>query len=184
MVKIIKRVASNDFFTKKVHFTDNRYRHLDLSAKLLFLEKSLTLENKIYDTKKSMLDKMVKNHKSASSETTTIEEQVNAVLHEMNTFFDDDDCLLESITTVPVYYLLFRQARLDKKIKLITRTKLLNFVKNVKQNHDDAENDVPSAKYDLLEYDNLSKQGTNDASSIRSRLQIISEYILNKKYQL
>ena len=181
MIEIIRRVASNDFFTKKVGFKDNRYRYMDLAAKFLFLDKCIILEDKIHDTKKQMLDDMVRKHKSASSETATIEEHVHTVLDEMNAVFIDKDPLLKLITAVPIYFLLFRQAHFDDKIKHITRLKLRSFVNDVKQNRILAEAEISAANYDLLEYHNLANQGTNDASSIRARLQIISEYILGKK---
>ena len=180
MVKIIRKISSDEFFVKKASFKDNRYRYMDLSAKFLYLEKYLLLENKIHDTKKVMLDDMVHKHKSASSETATIEKNVKTVLHEMNAVFLDNDPLLNSITAIPIYFLLFRQAYFDDKMKSITRLKLFNFVNNVRRNRILAEEDISKAKYDLLEYGNLANQGTNDASSIRARLQIISEYILDE----
>ena len=99
----------------------------------------------------------------------------------MNAVFIDKDPLLKLITAVPIYFLLFRQAHFDDKIKHITRLKLRSFVNDVKQNRILAEAEISAANYDLLEYHNLANQGTNDASSIRARLQIISEYILGKK---
>ena len=40
-----------------------------------------------------------------------------------------------------------------------------------------AEIDLEKAEFELLEFDRLSQQGTNDASSIRERRRIMLEYI-------
>ena len=39
-----------------------------------------------------------------------------------------------------------------------------------------AEVDISQAEFDFLEFDRLSQQGTNDASSIRERVRIISNF--------
>ena len=43
-----------------------------------------------------------------------------------------------------------------------------------------AESSILDVDFDLLEYDRLSQQGTNDASSIRERWRILAEKILGK----
>ena len=40
-----------------------------------------------------------------------------------------------------------------------------------------AEGDIEVAEFELLEFDRLSQQGTNDASSIKERVGIMLDYI-------
>jgi hypothetical protein len=50
-------------------------------------------------------------------------------------------------------------------------------VTTVENNRNLAEEDITKADFELLEYDRLSIQGTNDASSIKERLRIISKFL-------
>jgi hypothetical protein len=73
-----------------------------------------------------------------------------------------------------VYYLLFKGAIKSGTIDRITRKKLLNFRQKIAENREAAGKDYPSASFDLLEFDRLNQQGTNDASSIKERYRILS----------
>lgn len=83
--------------------------------------------------------------------------------------------LLRAQGAMVVNYLLFKWARLSN-IK-INRSWLLEFDQRVKDNRLFAESNYENADYELLEFDRLSQQGTNDASSIKERLRILKEYI-------
>jgi hypothetical protein len=56
----------------------------------------------------------------------------------------------------------------------ITRRKLLNFRERLAENREAAALSYPDASFDLLEFDRLNQQGTNDASSIKERYRILS----------
>ena len=179
MVKTIKDMISDDFFQKKINIKNRRGKYDDLAAKLLFLEECLIRDGRIHDTKKILLDTMVKNHKTSPLEKTQkIGCKVKFIFQKMNRVFQDKDPLLNSPTTIPVYFLLFRKTIEENKINCITRSKLFQFRKEVQQNRTIAEDDISQANYDLLEYHNMSNQGTNDAGSMKERLRIVSEYVL------
>jgi hypothetical protein len=94
--------------------------------------------------------------------------------------FAKKDELLMAQGNMTVYFLVFK--RLNEKLTTgeITRKKLLEFKKEVKNNRVTAETNLEKANYDLLEFDRMSQQGTNDASSIKERVRILEEYIYKK----
>jgi hypothetical protein len=73
-----------------------------------------------------------------------------------------------------VYYLLFKGAIESGQLDKITRKRLLNFRQRLADNREAAVSNYPSASFDLLEFDRLNQQGTNDASSIKERYRILS----------
>lgn len=175
MVLSINNVSNHSFFSKKVKFPNNRYQHKEISCKLLFLTWTLQSEDKFYDTKKAYLDNFVwvfkrsKVLKPKPTETTVI-----SVLDEMSKVFQDHDPLLKVQTIIPVYYLLFKDA-MKLNIKL-TRNKFSSFRDDIQKNKLIAETDISKANYDLIEFDRMSLQGTNDSGSIRERLRIMKDY--------
>ena len=53
----------------------------------------------------------------------------------------------------------------------------LDFNISLKKNRDLAASDYEKASYELLEYDRLSQQGTNDASNIKERVFVLATYL-------
>ena len=94
----------------------------------------------------------------------------------MDLCFTIGDNLLRAQGNIVVYYLLFKWA--EETAFLVTRSKLLSFTELVKTNREIAEANYENADFDLLEYDRLTQQGTNDASNIRERLRILTENIV------
>lgn len=177
MVKSLKKVALDDFFKLKVAFNNRRFQHLEAAIRLLFLEHFLQVENKIYDTKKTFLDALVRKYASEpASKLAAIEKEVLAILKLMSSTFSAKDPLLRTQSSVPIYYLVFRDAHL-KKLPKITRKQLLGFREELAKNKRYAEEDIKKANYDLIEFDRMSLQGTNDASSIKERHRILAEFL-------
>lgn len=77
---------------------------------------------------------------------------------------------------MPIYYLLVREALRTDEVSKITRERLDDFLRSVKSNRDIAADDLVNAKFELLEFDKLSQQGTNDASNIKERVRILQEF--------
>lgn len=178
MARMIARVSERDFFRKKVAFSDRRFQHREVAARLLFIEMTLQESSKIFDTKKPYLDKMVRDFKmKLRKRPSTIGNPVMEILDSMNRVFLKRDVLLQSQSIVPIYYLLFRNT-IDRLERIqIGRTQLLEFKKQLKVNRDTAKRNITEADFDFLEFDRLSQQGTNDASSIKERVRIISRYL-------
>lgn len=176
MAKAITAVSKHHFFQRKVTFSDRRYQHREGAARLLFLEKC-SQDEKLIDTKKPFLDQFVRDYRNKrTTEVSALKKAVLSVLNEMSDVFVDDDDLLQAQATIPIYFLLFRAAVANDKTQKISRQKLLDFQNSRKENRVAAEKNITKANFDLLEYDRLSQQGTNDASSIRERLAILRKH--------
>lgn len=178
MAKIIKNISIHLFFKENVKFTDRRYQHREVAARLLFLEHSLKYSKRIIDTKKPLLDEFVRLYKRDNKlKAGLLSVKVTMILNIMKDLFGKNDELLQAQSAVPLYYLLFRGAVDEDTTSLITRRKLLDFRKELEKNRNIAQEDITKANFDYLEFDRLSQQGTNDASSIRERLRILREYL-------
>ena len=104
--KVIKKIASHDFFVDCVRFQTGRGQSQNAAAKILLFE----LTEKLIDTKKNQLDEMVQSYLSRHDENL-IEagRRVFAVLDIMHRIFGTRDTLLSSQGSVPLYYLLVRE---------------------------------------------------------------------------
>ncbi|MEW6715079.1 MAG: DUF262 domain-containing protein [Nitrospirota bacterium] len=182
MALAIRDIASHRFFTEKVKFSNKRYQHKEVAARFLLLIESLQVSEKIIDTKKVYLDIMTRNYKKGrKKEVTNFKNKVINVLDSLTTVFSNNDDLLLAQGTMTVYFLLFKNAQKKNIVDQISRKKLLEFRRNLKNNRIVAESNFEKANYDLLEYDRMSQQGTNDASSIKERVRIIEEFIFSNK---
>ncbi len=176
MAKIIRDISAHQLFKHNLKISNKRYQHREIAARLLFLISSLKYSGKIYDTKKVFLDEFVKEFKGKTKKDSAfIKKEVVKVLNEMSRFFHKKDSLLNNQAVIPIYFLLFKEA-IEKK-KTLVRTKFLGFNQDRLENRKIAEKNISKANYDLLEYDRMSQQGTNDASSIKERLRILQEYL-------
>ena len=175
LVEAIRDVADHDFFSQKVRFGNGRYQHREVAARFLLTEESLMSDGHIVDTKKVYLDNLArKYHSDKQRHVVHLRRRVCDVLDAMCAEFVDDDELLQAQGILVVYYLLFRAAAENGTLDRITRRKLLNFRRRLAENCEYAEKDYAAASFDLLEFDRLNQQGTNDASSIKERYRILS----------
>ena len=181
MVKAIDDVSSHPFFAKKVKFTNKRYQHKEAAVRLLFLADNLRTD-KVIDTKKPYLDQFTVDYKKGKAkEIRSMQAEVVALLNGLVKVFVDKDYLLFAQASVPIYAFVYQ--RLEKKGngKWFTRTKLEKFNQQRSANRVLAEQDLSKAKFEFLEYDRLSQQGTNDASSIRERWRILEAWLESNK---
>ena len=176
MARTITEVSKQPFFAKKVKYRNNRYQHREAAVRLLFLENCLR-EERLVDTKKPFLDQFVRDyHGGRSVQITTLKAAVSQTLKDMTTIFVDKDILLTSQAAIPIYFLLFREARELNKLSKLSRSIFTKFQEVRQENRKIAALDITKAQFEFLEYDRLSQQGTNDASSIRERLAILRKY--------
>jgi hypothetical protein len=178
LVNAIREISESSFFKKKVKFPNKRLQHYEIACRFLLLEEQIYTKNRIVDTKKHFLDNLAKSYQKENPEIVEIiKSNVAGNLSELNRVFIDSDSLLRAQGIMTVYYLLFRKASKQKEINLITREKLQEFQNLLRTNRDKAQADLFDAEFDLLEFDRLSQQGTNDASGIKERLRILSEFL-------
>jgi hypothetical protein len=177
MAKAIREISAHKFFKTQVKFGNNRYQHHEVAARLLLIEDSIAKSKKIIDTKKPYLDKMVVNYRNSGDSPGSVFSSTKTILDEMTKVFSTSDSLLKAQGIITVYYLLFRNAVNNKTIHKITRKALLNFFDTLTSNRLIAQEDITKANFEYLEFDRMSQQGTNDASSIKDRTRILSEYL-------
>ncbi len=180
MVKAIDDVAKHSFFAKKVKFSNKRYQHKEAAVRLLFIAHHQR-DGKIVDTKKPFLDSFAEDYtKNKSSYVRSLKDEVVELLDGLTSAFVDKDQLLMAQATVPIYMLVYRDLKKTGDEKKFSRTRLIKFNDSRTNNRVLAENNLSDGDFELLEYDRLSQQGTNDASSIRERWRILSERLLGK----
>lgn len=177
LVTAIRNLAAHEFFARKVAFGNRRYQHRESAARLLLIEETLSTMNKIVDTKKEYLDALARNYRSGKTDSVErIYNAASAVLDFMASIFVERDELLRAQGNMVVYYLLCREALQHAQPLLITRRRLFEFREQVQNNRIQAEENYADASFELLEFDRLSQQGTNDASNIRERLRILGNF--------
>lgn len=178
MAGVIRNTALHPFFTEKVSFNNNRYQHREVAARLLFLMYSLTTKERIADTKKIFLDKMVHHYKDNTNEDPNlIRDLVTPLLDRMCEVFADRDNLLRSQGSITIYFMLFKLGVENQTVNRITRASITRFYEDLRTNRSLAEEDITDANYELLEFERMSQQGTNDAYSIMERTEIMARQI-------
>lgn len=178
-VRAITDLSNHTFFTENVRFRNNRYQHKEASARFLLIEENLqSSERRIVDTKKEYLDALArKYHTESPRHVIELTRASKTVLDAMSKEFILNDELLQAQGILVVYYLAFRGALDSGHLDRITRRKLLNFRQRLSENRERAINNYAAASFELLEFDRLNQQGTNDASSIRERYRILASQL-------
>lgn len=175
MVAAIRDISASDLFSRRVKFNNNRYQHREVVARMLLVEENLRTSGRLLDTKKVYLDALARNYYSENAERVDeLKGATEAVVRAMEGIFSDRDELLQAQGNMIVYYLIFRTALSINEVGKITRRKLLDFRERLKENRIKAELDFPESSFELLEYDRMSQQGTNDASNIKERFTILA----------
>ncbi|QDL36959.1 DUF262 domain-containing protein [Rhodoferax sediminis] len=178
MVAAIRDVASHEFFNRCVAFGNRRFQHRESAARMLLVEENLATMGKIIDTKKEYLDAMARNyHDAPTGEVSALANRVISVLDQMNSVFVERDELLRAQGNMTVYYIVAKSAKASRESFKMSRKKLLEFRDLVRDNRVTAEENYGNASFELLEYDRLTQQGTNDASNIRERVKILSTFL-------
>ena len=172
MAEVIRRVASHRFFTAKIPFSNSRYQHRELAARFLLL----TTTEAVGDTKKAYLDNMVKEFKKngAEDEANQIGNEVEGILESANEVFIDRDSLLRTHSMTVVYFQVLKESLTNGWRQNITREKLSGFDDLRRENRQKAQEDIALADYDLLEFDRMNVQGTNDRGSIEFRTRTLA----------
>lgn len=176
MARTIREISNHPFFKRKVRFSNKRYQHKEVAAKLLLLEDLLRKSKRILDTKKAYLDAFVRQYKNKNSDPSITGEKVRSILNQMHNTFTEKDDLLKTQAMITIYYLLFRELKERGKLEVISRNKFREFSNEIENNRILAERDITKARFEYLEFDRMSQQGSNDAASIKERLKIISDY--------
>ena len=95
----------------------------------------------------------------------------------MNSIFIKNDPLLRTQSMPVIYFMVCKEAIDEGWVNGITRKNLTLFDKGRKDNRKKAETNMAKASYDLLEFDRMAQQGTNDGVSIRYRTDILKKFL-------
>lgn len=175
LVSAIREVAATDLFLRQVRFNNNRYKHREVAVRMLLVEESLRNGGRLIDTKKVYLDALARQYHSGDQKhVDELKVAAMSVVAAMSKVFMEKDELLQAQGNMVVYYLVFRAAIRTGELTKITRRKLLDFREKLKDNRAKAAADYAGSSYELLEYDRLSQQGTNDSSNIKERFGILA----------
>ncbi len=178
LVREISQLSQQPFFADKVKFRNNRYQHRESVARFLLLEDCFLHSTAIVDTKKVYLDALARRYHHDNEETVrSLSEKVRTVMSLMADVFVTKDDLLASQGILVVYYLTFKAADQHGRLANISRRRLLDFRDILRSNREAAVKAYETASFDLLEFDRLNQQGTNDASSIKERCRILGQYL-------
>ena len=167
----VRNLVEHPFFAQCLPFSNKRYRHYDLAAKMLYV----AARDGIVDTKKTKLDQFfAEGRKLEDRPVNEFYVNVTHVINIMRSVFDDRDIMLKQLGMVMLYFYLFRRARRDGLVNLVTRDALSLFDEKRKRNREIAQEDISAAEYALLEFDRHS-QSLNDAYAMKIRLSILDD---------
>ena len=175
MAEMIRTIATHKFFHNNIPFSNQRYQHREVAAKFLLL----TSADNLGDTKKSYLDNMVRQYKDKNQgvEAHYLGDQVTKVLDWGSGLFISQDPLLRTQAMTVIYFLVFKEALEHGWAESITRHLLVEFEERRKENRKIAEYDIAEANYELLEFDRMHLQGSNDKTSIEFRSRMLSNFL-------
>jgi hypothetical protein len=174
LIGAINSISAHPYFLDRVKFSSTRYKHREVAARFLLLEESLQSSRPLIDTKKEYLDGLAGRYRDgADDHVIKLRKKSEDVLDHMAKVFASKDELLLSQGIQSVYYLVFRTALDNGQTDLIDRAALISFRRRLADNREKAAKDYEGASFELLEFDRLNQQGTNDASSIKERYQTL-----------
>jgi len=169
--RAVRRLVEEDFFTRCLPFSNRRYRHYDLAAKMLLAEH----RDEVVDTKKAYLDRFFKSGPELGEAAVFgYVDDATSTLELMSAAFGEKDELLRQVGMVFLYFHLFRRVSKQGLEGIVSRDRLLEFERRRSRNRELAENSIAEADYSLLEFDRLA-QSPNDGVAIRFRLGVLDK---------
>lgn len=166
---LIRELAEHDFFCSRIKISATRYRHLDIAAKMVYLQ----YRGDFVDTKRASLDYFVK-HAASENEDKFLEPVggVRDALNAMCRIFVERDALLRSSGTVIVYFVLVSNLQREERSIEFGRTELVEFEEKRRQNRERFKADEEDVDFRLIEFDELIRS-SNDGSSIQRRCEVL-----------
>ena len=180
MCKLIREVAKDQFFEKKIKIANRRYQHYEISAKFLLLERTAQNGGGAYaDLKKRFLDDLVsKNKNMSAADVGGLKRRVIDQLKAISKVFSDQDPLLSKQAYPPLYYIFVKRllneygdSKLNSRIREFLNDFHVRRTANLELPEDDRDSN-------LIEFGRLMQQGTNDLNSLRERVAILTRYFL------
>jgi hypothetical protein len=186
MARLVREIAGRPFFKERLKFSNARYHHFDLAAKVLYIE-SLRLDgdSEIPDLKSRTLDEFVRANRRVEPERrAALLAAVDASLALMEQIFDREDPLLAALPNPPVFYLFVAGiARAHPGERLPGR--IATFLRTFNRDRIDAL-EQPEEEQDaaLHEFTLLLQQGTNEKANLERRVAILTRAFLAESTDL
>jgi hypothetical protein len=178
--ELIRELSSHEFFTKKLPFGNNRYRHYDIASKFLLIAS----RDRIPDLKKAYIDKFFDSQRNNSRDSLKGPmDSATATLDALVQIFEDKDSLVRTVGMLTLYYVLFGILIKENIPIKLTRKDFLDFEATRSKNKEIAEEDISNAAYELMEFDRFT-QSPNDAIAIRYRMGVFDKYLFQGKLGL
>lgn len=194
----VREIIAEHFFTVKLPFSNNRYRHMDLAAKFLYLVDGLPHTQaespealnvprvpgwSARDLKKVRLDRFFKQAKADDGDATRTATNVDScrkVLTALSGIFVDKDRLLSSVGMVTVYFLLYLERKSTHR-PFPGRTALEEFESARRVSPNVEEDHLSNSDLAYVEFARLS-QSPNDGSALAFRLAILDTWLNAKEH--
>lgn len=188
MARLIRELAKRPFFTERLRFSNARYHHLDLAARLLLIEQALgggeggeaaevaeVAEVAVPDLRSRALDRFVEaSRRLAPGARAGILGRAEGVLAYMERAFTAADPLLATQSAPPLYYLFARPFALagDGAASPGELRKFLEWFQAERR----ADLNRPEDRRDqvLTEFSELTQRGANDPRGLDRRLRILT----------
>lgn len=185
MAQLIREVAGRPFFTRRLPFDNTRYRHLDLAARLLWIEHAqhdpTAKGGSPPDLRSGALDEFVAAHRRLSpADRAALLAATDRQLARLSAVFTPADPLLANQTDVLVHALFLRRVRgdlPDGPSPARLRDVLVGFHAARR-----AALDAPPGRQDaaLVEFTRLVQRGAGDRGSLERCLQILTDQLLRR----
>lgn len=173
MAGLVRRIARHEFFLSRLGYTNARYRHFELAARILLIEQADPHgDAPIPDLKSRAIDAFVNaNRELAPAVRRGLLARVTERLDTMARVFGPNDPLLARQSHPLLYHLVVRSVALSEPT---TVTGLRAFLAEFQRSRLD-ELDGPDGRRDpeLVEFTHLMQHGANDARSLAQRLEIL-----------
>ena len=166
---LLRELAEHDFFRTRIRIPATRYRHLDIAAKMFYLQ----YRGDFADTKRASLDHFVK-HASDVDEDEILESMdcVGDALDAMCRIFTENDSLLRSSGMVIVYFVLVSKLLTEDRPIDFGRSELVEFEERRRENRARFVAEEDNVDFRLIEFDELIRS-SNDGSSIQRRWEVL-----------
>jgi hypothetical protein len=182
MAQLIREVARRPFFTERLRFTNARYHHLDVAARLLLIERAQQDPAvPVPDLKSRTLDGFVEaNRRLGAAERAELLARVDRQLTFLCQVFTKGDPLLSSQSYPPLYDLFVRSVA--RRVGELPPPEVLRYFLEWFQAWRRAELERPEERRDpaLAEFSHLMQHGTNDRRGLERRVQILTGCFLER----
>lgn len=172
---MLRQVVKHPFFSERLAFTNARYHHLDLAARLLVIEAAQRdAPDVVPDLKSRSLDAFVKeNRRLTAGEQAALLGRLEPWLDFLGSVFDTADPLLAAPSHPSLYYLFAKRVAGDSASPALAR-RLREFLESFHERRR-AALEAPDGQQDatMIEFTHLMQHGTNDQRSLERRLAIL-----------